>query len=68
MQTKQSEEPRALSLQEMEETNGGHSAKLEIGCGLTNMIAIACLMTGQFLSAAGLIVGAYMNDCYTPTY
>ena len=37
MQTKQSEEPRALSLQEMEETNGG-------GCGLNLSLAGASII------------------------
>ena len=44
MQTNQSEEPRALSLQEMEETNGGKTSK-------------AMCYTGMALAYAGFLVG-----------
>ena len=66
MQTKQSEEPRALSLQEMEETNGGHSAEKEIGCGIMNMAIIASLYGGPlgWIGAAGILGGAIATGCY----
>ena len=75
MQTKQSEEPRALSLQEMEETNGGHSVKKEIVCGGLHILAIAGLAggfltggAGYFIGAASDLLAAYAFDCYSPTY
>ena len=67
MQTKQFEEPRALSLQEMEETNGG--VNKEALCGTLNMAAIAGPMV-PFLGVGfsiGCILGAWAADCYTPT-
>ena len=75
MQTKKSEELRALSLQEMEETCGGHSAKKEIFCGGAHILAVVSLgfgvMTlgaGYFIGAASELLAAYAFDCYSPTY
>ena len=53
MQTKQSEEPRALSLQEMEETNGGGAAGAICSLGFWGFDAI---ISGGFM-AAGVAMG-----------
>ena len=61
MQTKQSEEPRALSLQEMEETNGGDAAAVICGAtaGLIGHIwgsaAAACLAAGPAFWVGGAV-------------
>ena len=74
MYTNQTEELRALSLQEMEETNGGHSIWKEISCGSGNVgiilslgLGLASGITGLGLIAIGLsVVSAAAGGCYTP--
>lgn len=58
MQTKQSEEPRALSLQEMEETNGGDAGK--VMCHGAGIIAgmIWGIAIGTLNPVAGYLVGS----------
>lgn len=58
MQTKQSEEPRALSLQEMEETNGGGWGCDIFGASFATF-AGAAAGTGVGAIAIGLGVGIY---------
>lgn len=68
MQTKQFEEPRALSLQEMEEVNGGgYSAICKWGVGLSyaNFIWAAATLSGPIggaLAIGGLVVAAVACD------
>ena len=52
MQTKQFEEPRALSLQEMEEVNGGGA----LGCA-SQVIGAASVLWGAAAIAAGIATG-----------
>ena len=66
MQTKQSEEPRALSLQEMEETCGGDAAAFicNVNAGLIGAIwsgAVAGLAGGVAGAVVGAVVGAVIS-------
>ena len=66
MNTNQTEELRALSLQEMEETCGG--VNKEALCGTLNMLAVAGPMVpwrGVGFSI-GCVLGAWAADCYSP--
>ena len=68
MQTKQSEEPRALSLQEMEETNGGGYA--EVACYASVGLAYAVLIgaawaSAEILGGAAAVAGFVLSTACT---
>ena len=64
MQTKQSEEPRALSLQEMEETNGGGYAEVACyaGIGIAYAGLVLAAWTGVGLIAGAIAVGGFVTS------
>lgn len=64
MQTKQFEEPRALSLQEMEETNGGKTSKAMCYTGVAlayGAFLLGCA-TGAGALAGALIFGSMIHS------
>ena len=64
MQTKQSEELRALNLQEMEEVNGGGYAEVAcyVGIGFAYAAMIGAAWTGVGLIAGAIAVGGFVTS------